>query len=155
MTSRTNRYITLLIFALSIVGFWWLQQTTLERIGSLCFFVLVSFYALYTHRDDVPAGAAVFFATVDINQYLFNSVLPIWLGIIGILILMFLLWYLLFGRSGWFLAVASALVVIEVVMTNQYINIEPKLQALLIVTPFILASQYYYFSRLPFSDQSE
>lgn len=143
--TRKNSLILLVMLALVVAGFCFLHQTTPERIGSLIFFVLVAAYSLSTQRNDVLGASVAFFAMVDVNRYLFDFVLPVWLGVLTMLVILFILWRVLFGRLGWFLAVASALVVLELILATQFINIEPNFLALLIVAPFILISQQYYF----------
>ncbi len=135
----------ILLLALAIAGFWWLEPATPERIASLTFLFLVGGYALYTRRYDILAASTIFFAVVDINRYFFDVVLPIWISMGLIIILLFMVWALLFGRMKWLLAIAASLVVLELMLAMQYVNVEPKLQALIIATPFILVSQFCYF----------
>ena len=90
-------------------------------------------------------ASAFFFGLLDITQYLNYLVLPMWLGLVMGVILIIFVWSVLFGREGWYLSLASSLVATEIALALQYVNIEPKLQVLLIATPFIVACQYYFF----------
>jgi hypothetical protein len=134
-----------LIFAASVAGFWLVEQTTPARIGSLAFFLLVSLYAYLNSRYDVLGSCTLFFGLLDITQYLTYMILPLSLGLVASVALFMAVWALLFGKSGWYLAIASALIATEIALSAQYINIELKLQVFLIMSPFIIACQYYYF----------
>lgn len=138
--------VLIVLLALMVAGFWWLQPTTPERIGSLTFLLLVSVYSVFNRRDDVLGACVIFFAALDFNQFLFNQVLPVWIGIIGLTIIAGLLWIVLFGRYGWFLAVAATLAGLEILLILQYVNLPFSVQALLAATPFIIASQYLFFA---------
>lgn len=144
--TKTNLLLLLLLMA-AIGGFWWLQPTSPERLSSLAFFILVALYALLAHRSDVLSAGICFFVIADTNRYLAYGTLPI-----GTMALVFssstaLIWLVLFGRRGWFLAIAAALAVIEAGFALQYINLDANTQALLIASPFILVCQHYYFQR--------
>ncbi len=147
MSKRQTSLIILGLFALSVLGFWLLQKTTPERLASLTFFVLVGAYALYVHRFDVVAAATAFFAVLDINLYLFDQLLPIWLGLIMICGCVLVVWFILFGRYGWHLAVVSMILMTEVMLALQYINLQFTIQAFLSVIPFVIISQYLYFQQ--------
>lgn len=143
--TRASSLVTFLLLASAIGSFWFLETTTPARIGSLAFLVLVSLYALSNHRPDVLGGSAFFFGVLDINQYLFNAILPIWLGAIAVTSLALVIWNILFGKEGWFLASAAILLVVELILALQYVNIELNLQSLLTILPFVIACQYFYF----------
>lgn len=146
----TRTSLTLLILmVLTTIIFWWLVPRTAERLASLIFFVLVSGYALYSHRHDVIAASAAFFTAVDINYYLFDWLSPIWLGLIILSTVLLIIWIILFGQAELIVAIGSILVSLELMLTSQYINLEPKVQALFIILPFIVASQSVYFRLHP------
>ncbi len=128
-----------------MAGFWLLQRTTPERIGSLALFVIIALYCIFLDRLDVAAITAFYFGIFDVNQWLFDLVLPIWISLVVAGLLTLVLWAILFGGQGWFLAIAALLIVSELLLSLQYINIETKLQAFIAIIPFALASQFWYF----------
>jgi hypothetical protein len=137
----------LLLLAIVLADFWRLEQTTPERIASLIFFILIGSYTLVTRRNDVLGASVSFFLALNLNHYLFEQVLTLWQASLVFIGLIFILWRLLFGRTGWFLAIASVLGVIEMSLAVQFTNLDLTWQALLIVAPFIIISQHYYFSQ--------
>lgn len=145
MYPRRNNLILLFLFAVAVLFFGLLQQTTPERIGSLVFFILVSAYAIFTRRDDVLAGSTIFFIALDLILYLFDQILPIWVGAAGLAISALLLWRIMFGRSDWYMALAAALAVLEVLLITQYLNVTLPVQAFLASAPFIVIAQHRYF----------
>lgn len=149
MNLKRPALILLLLLALMIVAFWLLAPKTAERLASLLFFILVSGYALYSHRHDVLAASAAFFAAVDINYYLFDWLSPIWLGLIILSLVLLIIWVVLFGQAQLIVAIGSILVTLELMLASQYINLEPKVQALFIILPFIIGSQWVYFQLHP------
>lgn len=132
----------LVLGGLSVAGFWYVEPTTPARIASLVFFLLITAYSFYTRRPEVLGSSVLFFAAFDINQYLFTTVLPLWLGLLAVVILAFLIWALLFRLTSWYLIVAAALIATELLLAMQYISLELKFQTLLGILPFIAVYQY-------------
>lgn len=145
--SRVTKTSLVLLFVLLVVlaDFWRLQQTTPERIASLIFFVLIGIYTFVTRRQDVLGASVAFFLAVNLNHYLFEQILALWQVSLVFIVLILALWGLIFGRTSWFLAVASVLGVVEMSLAVQFTNLDLNWQALLIVAPFILILQHYYF----------
>lgn len=144
---KYHKTILILLLMLATLFFWWLQPTTPERIGSLIFVVMISIYSVAVHRDDVLAASITFFTVIDVNHIIFDRALPIWIAALTTILVIYLLWLLLFGRSGWFLAIASGLAVAEMTLAVQYTNLNPNLQALLTVAPAALIIQHYFFKQ--------
>ena len=137
----------ILVFATSIAIFCFLERTTPGRIGAFAFLLIVTTYGLLTHRHDVIGTAALFFTTFDIFQLLFNSVLPPWIGISALVLVTALFWYILFFRQGTIFFFLTAILTAELSLIVLSTNVEPKIQALLIILPFFVVSQYFFFSR--------
>jgi hypothetical protein len=131
----------IVFFTLAIVGFWLLEKTTPGRIGSLVLLLLVCGYAVYRKRPDVIAICALFFLLLDVELYLFNSVLPIWLGTVVACVAIGLLWFILFQGHYSIFPVIICLLTVELMLIMYFINIEIKVQALMIILPFVLLSQ--------------
>lgn len=145
MASHRTRLIHLAALALATVIFGLVEQTTPVRFASLLFFILIGFYSFATHRNDVIIASFLFFVFSALNRYSFDAVLPLWITMIATTVTIGLAWFLLFGRQYWFLAIAVALLTVETIYSLQYINLESKTQAIIMLLPFLLASQYCYF----------
>lgn len=143
--ARRVSVIGLFFLILSIVSFWYVESTTPARIGSLVFLLLVGTYSLYTNRPDVTASSAVFFSVFTVNQFLFDRVLPIWIGLIGTVFLILILWLSLFGKERPYFLLLICLLVAELILTVHFINLEPKFQALVVSLPFLFICQYRFF----------
>ena len=133
------------ILGISVIFFWLLERTTPARIGCIVFVILVSIYSFLNKRPDVLLTCALFFSLFDINRYLFDQILPAWIGSAVITVLFLILWFILFGSNGFILAIAIALIGVELHIVLQYIHIEEKIQSLLTILPFAIGCQYYYF----------
>lgn len=145
-----NRYQTVwltLLLASAVGLFWLVEPASVPRLASLAFLVLVGLYALATERNDVLIATATFFFLADISQYLFDQVLPIWIGLLAVAFVLLGGWALMFGRDGWVLALTGTLAVCELLLISQFINASLLVQSLLSVSPYILISQRYYFQR--------
>jgi len=143
--SRFIPYLALVCLALTISGFWLLEPTTPARIGALSFLVLVGIYGIFIHRVDVLVSSSYFFGLFDTYDYLFKQVLPIWIGIVLAVIMIFLLWFIVFGRRGLAVVIILCLLTTELLLAIQYVNLEAKTLILFTILPFVLAIQYYYF----------
>lgn len=142
MTRPTQTSIALLVLlAAAVAAYWLLQKTTPERIGSLVFFILVGAYAITMRRNDVIGAAIVFFMVLNSNFIMFDHYFPYWVGILMALAGAFAVWVIIFKRSGWLLAVAGAIALVELSLAIQYSNLTFPAQAFLVASPFILLLQ--------------
>jgi hypothetical protein len=138
---------SLILLAASIVGFWYVELSTIARIGALALFIFVALYAIVYHRSDVAASCGLFFTIFSVNQYLFDHILPVWLSVIAGVLGMAILWYLLFGSQGWIFAVTASLLAIELLLAFQFSNLDLRFQSFLTVAPFMAICQHYYAQR--------
>lgn len=157
MLPRRTSIFTVLLLALSIAGFWYVELTTPARLAALAFLIAVGLYVLFNHRSDVGVGCALFFTIYDTNQYLFDHILPIWISVIVSVVVIALFWLVVFQVSAWPYAVASMLLVAEFLLAAQFLTLAPLAQAFVVTIPFIILCQYWYFRQyniLPAHDET-
>ena len=135
----------LVLFAGAVLAFWFVEKTTAYRVSSLVYFILVGSYGIILRRLDVFAASTLFFGLYSLNQYLFDQLLPAWIGILGACFLVLLLWWTAFRMQNWITALTIAILVCELTVISQYTVIDPRWQALVITVPFLLAFQQILF----------
>lgn len=141
---KTNFFI-LVLFAGSVLAFWFVEKATAYRISSLVYFILVGSYGIILRRTDVFAASTLFFGLYSLNQYLFDQLLPAWIGILGAALLVMILWWSAFRLEHWITALAVTILVSELMVISQYTIIDARWQALLITVPFLVAFQQIVF----------
>ncbi len=140
-----HKLLLILLFAVTIAVYFYLDQTTPARLSSVIFFILICTYVAVTHRPDIISSCILFFAILDIGLYVFATVIPVWVMPLTLVILVLVLWGILFRSTGWILAIGCCLMVLELSYVAQRTRFSPGAQAFLVSLPFIAASQYLYF----------